>query len=500
MTNLDYYVLPWYQKFFVKIGMFFAAIGKGIAHFICSIPGAIAGFFKMIGRGFAWYGKTFVKGSIGTKLSYIVMGLGNIFHGQFIKGLIFLAAEAGYIWFMINSGWTNILKLQNLGTTPRTEFFDEVYGIYRYPKEGEYDNSMLVLLYGVFTIIITIALIIMYVENIKSSAYADECKSIGHKPPKFIDDIKNLLDGSFHKTLLFLPIIGILIFTITPLIYMISLAFTNYDANHQVPGNLFTWIGLSNFGKLMNSNLPLGKTFWNLLVWTIVWAVFATFLNYIGGVILALGINRKGVPCKGLIRTLFVMSIAVPQFVSLLVMRNLLAAHGPINETLLSLGWIRSALPFFTDPVWAKVTVILVNLWVGIPYTMLMVSGILMNIPEDLYEAGRIDGASPVVMFTQITMPYILHVTTPYLITQFTGNINNFNVIYFLSGGGPETLEYYQAGKTDLLITWLYKLTVSSRDYNYAATIGIMVFVILAIVSLVTFRNSGSYKNEEAFQ
>lgn len=498
MTNLDYYVLPWYQKFFVKIGMFFAGIGKGIAHFICSIPGAIAGFFKMIGRGFAWYGKTLVSGSIGTKLSYLIMGAGNLLRGQIIKGLIFLAAEVAYIWFMITAGWSNIMKLSNLGTTPRARFFDEVKQVYRYPDV--YDNSMLILLYGIFTLIITVAFIAMYVANIKSSAHADECKSAGKKAPKFIDDIKDLLDGGFHKTLLFLPITGILVLTITPLIYMICLAFTNYDAKHQVPGNLFTWVGLDNFGTLMDTNLPLGHTFWNLLGWTLIWAVFATFLNYIGGIILALGINKKGVRGKSLIRTLFVMSIAVPQFVSLLVMRNLFAAHGPINETLLSLGWIRNALPFFTDPIWAKFMVIIINLWVGIPYTMLMVSGILMNIPEDLYEAGRIDGASPFVMFTQITMPYILHVTTPYLITQFTGNINNFNVIFFLSGGGPETLDYYRAGKTDLLITWLYKLTVNSRDYNYAATIGILVFIILAIVSLITFRNSGSYKNEEAFQ
>jgi AcrR family transcriptional regulator len=137
---------------------------------------------------------------------------------------------------------------------------------------------------------------------------------------------------------------------------------------------------------------------------------------------------------------------------------------------------------------------------IGIPYTMLIVSGILMNIPEDLYEAAKIDGASPFVMFTKITMPYVLFVTTPYLITQLVGNINNFNVIYFLTGGTPATLDYYQAGKTDLLVTWLYKLTVNSRDYSYAATIGILVFIICSLLSLITFRRSASYKNEEAFQ
>ena len=126
-------------------------------------------------------------------------------------------------------------------------------------------------------------------------------------------------------------------------------------------------------------------------------------------------INKKGVKFKAFYRTLFVLAIAVPQFVSLLVMKNVLAEAGPVNVLLQELGWISAPLPFFTDPMWARMTIIAVNLWIGIPYTMLIVSGILMNIPDDLYEAARIDGASPFVMFRKITMPYVLFVTTPYL-------------------------------------------------------------------------------------
>ena len=496
MTNLDYYVLPWYKKFFVKIGMFFTAIGKGFAHFICAIPGAIANFFKAIGRGFAWYGGNFVKGSIGTKLSYVIMGAGNLMHGQIIKGLILLAAEAAYIWFMVTKGASLFVGIGTLGTQ-QEGWGTDASGM---PVLLAGDNSMLFLLYGIIAIAITVIFLALYIVNLKSAVAADTAVAEGGKPRSFVDDIKALLDGEFHKTLLFLPIVGVSTFTIAPLVYMISIAFTNYDSSHQVPKNLFDWVGLANFGTVLGSGSILGKTFWPLLLWTIIWAIFATFLNYIAGIILALAINKKGVKFKGLYRTLFVMAIAVPQFVSLLVMRNLLNEYGPVNVLLQDLGWIRDPLPFFTDPLWAKITIIIVNMWIGIPYTMLIVSGILMNIPEDLYEAARIDGASPVVMFTQITMPYVLHVTTPYLITQFTGNINNFNVIYFLSGGGPVTIDYYQAGKTDLLVTWLYKLTVNSRDYSYAATIGILVFIILAIVSLITFRSSGSYKDEEAFQ
>jgi len=146
----------------------------------------------------------------------------------------------------------------------------------------------------------------------------------------------------------------------------------------------------------------------------------------------------------------------------------------------------------------ARVTIIVINMWVGIPYTMLQVTGILQNIPAELYEAAKMDGAGPVRIFFKITLPYMLFVTMPYLITSFVGNINNFNVIYLLSGGGP-TLVGDTAGQTDLLVTWLYKLTIDQQYYNLGAVIGIITFVILTVITLVTYRNSSSYKDEEAF-
>ena len=180
-------------------------------------------------------------------------------------------------------------------------------------------------------------------------------------------------------------------------------------------------------------------------------------------------------------------------------MHTMLQPQGAVNRMLQTWGWIDGPLPFFTDATWARVTVIVINLWVGIPYTIMQITGILQNIPADQYEAAKIDGANWWQIFTKITMPYIIFVLTPYLITTFTGNVNNFNVIYLLSGGDPTPLGD-SAGSTDLLITWLYKLTVDKQDYNLGAVIGIMTFVVLAIVSLITYRNSGSYKNEEAFR
>jgi arabinogalactan oligomer/maltooligosaccharide transport system permease protein len=165
----------------------------------------------------------------------------------------------------------------------------------------------------------------------------------------------------------------------------------------------------------------------------------------------------------------------------------------------MSKGWIEAPLPFFTDATWARVTIILINCWVGIPYTVMSVTGILQNIPAEQYEAARIDGANAFQQFTNVTLPYMIFVMTPTLISSFTGNINNFNIIYLLSGGGP-TYIGDSAGQTDLLVTWLYKLTMDNQDYNLAAVIGILTFIVLATVALITYRSSGSYKNEEGFK
>lgn len=498
MNRIDYFVMPWYKKLLYKLGSAAKAVLRGIAAFFIGIPRTVGRFFAFIGRGIAALAEIFARGGVVTRLSFLVMGLGCLCAGQFAKGLFFLLAEAAFIAFMVISGGGYIAGLRTLGTVQRGWHFDEALGIDVLTENG--DNSMLILLYGTATLFITAVFLCLWVQSVHSSAHAESLKKSGSHVPKLRDDIRALLDGEFHKTLLFLPVSGVVIFTIVPLIFMILLAFTNYDKDHQVPANLFTWVGLDNFKTMLGANSVLSQTFWPVLGWTLVWAVFATFLNYIFGIILALLINKRGIRGKGFFRTLFVLAIAVPQFVSLLVMKNILAEAGPLNVVLMEWGWISSPLPFFTDPTWARVTVLAVNLWIGIPYTMLITSGILMNIPEDVYEAAKIDGASPVTTFFKITMPYVLFVTSPYLITQFIGNINNFNVIYFLTGGTPATLEYYQAGKTDLLITWLYKLTVNSRDYCYASTIGILVFIICSVISLITFRSSSSYKNEEAFQ
>lgn len=468
---------------------------QSIGNFIKKIGSSLKRAAQSILEGFKGYVGTFIKGDYKTRLSFIFMGAGSLLNRQFVKGLGFLAIQASFIVYMISFGFSQLSLLPSLGIAVKKQVWNPEDQIFYYVQG---DNSMLILLFSILTIFIIFAFLIIYFSNIKVAYNNQRTVEKGQKTRNIIQDFKGLFDHNLHITFLSLPTLGILVFTVLPLIFMILIAFTNYDKNHQPPGTLFTWVGFENFKNIFWDDPVQSETFIGIFKWTIVWAFFATFSNYILGMILALMINKKGIRFKKFWRTIFIVTIAVPQFVSLLLMSRLLAEEGAFNVFLkyLNIG----PLPFLTNAEFARVVVILVNIWVGIPYTMLITSGVLMNIPADLYESARIDGAGPAKTFAKITLPYMLFVTTPYLITQFIGNINNFNVIYLLSAGGPLSLDYYQAGKTDLLVTWLYKLTVNNQDFNLASAIGIVIFVISATLSLIVYNMSSSVKKEDTFQ
>jgi len=439
--------------------------------------------------------KALLKGDISTTLSFIIMGFGNIVHKQITKGLLFLLWEIFYIIFMAQYGVDYLVDLFNLGGEKGGEVWDEVNGCY---INTPGDDSQLMLLYGVLVIFLTLSFIITWRTAVKSAYKAQLLSDNYQHVNTFKEDIKDLFDKNLHNLLLTGPILGIVVFSIIPLVFMILMAFTNYSIkdDHAV---LFNWVGLENFSNLVNGTNDIGKQFFPVLAWTLIWAVCATFLNYFLGTIIAMIINRKRTRLKKFWRGCLVVTIAIPQFVSLLAVRQMLALNGPINQFLINHNVINDAIPFWTDVTWARITVIIVNLWIGIPFTMLQVTGILNNIPAELYEAAKIDGASKVVIFFKITLPYMLFVTAPYLITTFANNVNNFNVIYLLTGGSPDVVDG-TAGKTDLLVTWLFKLTVNKAYYNEGAVIGILTFIVLATISLFTYRRTGSYKDEEGFQ
>ncbi|MNI02061.1 Maltose transport system permease protein MalF [compost metagenome] len=221
--------------------------------------------------------------------------------------------------------------------------------------------------------------------------------------------------------------------------------------------------------------------------------------TYIAGTFVAVLISQRDVRLKKLWRTLLIVPFAIPNLVSLLVFRNLLNSEfGPINQYLRWFGL--QGLPWLTDPFWAKVTVLAVNLWLGMPLIMVLVSGILTTIPRDLYESAEVDGAKSWDKFRNITLPLVMFSAAPVLIMQFAANINNFNVIFMLTDGNPVVSQYQYAGATDLLVTWLYKLTLTNRQYNFASVIGIIIFVLVAGLSIYNYRKTSSYKEDDIIQ
>ena len=487
-----------FTNFFKAIPGKFEGLGIAISKLVLKIVFGIGHFFKELGL-------TFVHGDWKTKVSYFIMGFGSFARGQWLRGLVFLIFEVIFILYMIFFGGQYLGKLNSLGYYWEASSIAEdgtiIYGA----------NSFNILLYGVLSLFFIAAFIYTWYLNIKQNKISEQIIKDEKKLEGAKDDLRAMVDKNFHKTLLALPTLGIVIFTILPIFFMILVAFTNYDANHNPPLNLFGWVGFDNFGQLFewtnSGGASFSMTFGQILLWTLVWAFFATFTNYFLGMLVAMLINKKGIKLKKLWRTILVFSIAIPQFISILYVSQMFASDGIINNMHMWIqqNWFGNAeatpIPFWENEWLARITVIIINLWIGVPYLMLVVTGILMNIPADLYESANVDGASAWQQYSKITLPYMLFITGPYLLTSFTGNMNNFNVIYLLTGGGPKDINMFgNAGKTDLLITWLFSLAINDSNYKLAAVIGIMVFIVVAVVSLVVYNLIPSTKNEEEFQ
>lgn len=514
MTTIEYLSLSTPKRILVSIERFFIGIFVAIGKFFAHLPGKIWKLLKKCSNPFYVLYDAIVRGDWMTRMNFVIFGFSQLFRKQKVKGVLFLLFEAFFIFFLITVGIPNISSLHNLGDVACIKHLTTTSSGAEIEVSQYFDNSFNILLYSIVSFAVILIAIGLWYFSIRDAKSLQDNSKIGLQASDKAF-LKNLGDKNYHVTLLTVPMVGLVVFTVIPILFMIFIGFTNYNSYHQSPAYLFDWVGWNNYSAILtqggaNNNLFL-QTFLQVLAWTLIWAVFATFSNYFLGMVVALMINAKGIKLKKVWRTILVTTIAVPQFVSLLLISRMLNTEvGVINGLLRELGIISSNIKWLEDPLLAKVVIIIVNTWVGIPYTMLTCTGILMNIPEDLYESARIDGASPFKMYTKITLPYMLFVTGPYLISSFIGNINNFNVIYLLSGGGPSFTYGMQTppqqltgvGQTDLLITWIYKMTMTNvfKDYGAASVLGVMIFVVVAFFSLITYSRTNAVKNEEDFQ
>ena len=418
--------------------------------------------------------------------SMLVMGMGQLLYKQWGKGLMFLAVQLGYIYYLVTIGARDLFGFFTLGSVASNPW----YGI-----EG--DNSVIMLIMGVLAWIVTILYIVCYIANIKDAYATQHRVEAGGTPRRFKEELAELLDAKFYQTVLFLPIVGVCVFNILPVIFMILVAFTNYGGE-IVPPVLVDWVGLENFKKI----LALGEfapTFFKILSWNTLWALLSTAINYFGGLGLALLLNKKCVKGKVFWRAFPILAYAIPGFITLLGFKFMFSYGGPINYYISEMG--NQAIGFLDlDAKWsARIIGLLVNAWISIPSSMLLATGILSNAGQDQYEAATLDGASPFQQFRYITLPFVVFATTPVLISQFIGNFNNFGIFYFLRGG-LYIDGYFLASDTDLLINWLYNLSIDNNYYAIGAAISLIIFIITSAISLAVYVFSPAYRQEGTYR
>lgn len=475
---------------------------------------AVKGFFGAIGGFFAQFGTAVSKGDLFVKLSLIWMGAGYARRKQYIKAVIMTLLEAAIIIFTFKFAMQYVSKFGTLGTVQ----MEKVFNMKTMKSEfNDYDNSFTILLFSLFSFVVWFASFIVWIKNVINVYELQKREEAGRHINTFLEDLHSYKEEKFHITLLTLPVMGVVIFTFIPILLLILVAFTNYDQNHMPPNSLFSWVGFDNFLSLFGGGgltVTFGYAFVRVLGWTLVWAFFATITTYIGGILLSLLLNSQKTRMPKLWRTLFIVTIAVPQFVSLLLVRNFFANGGIVNTICSNIGltgFLRdiglvttSYIPFLSAPGWAHVMIILINIWIGVPYQMLIATGVLMNLPADQLESARVDGATKFQIFRKITMPYLLFVTGPALVTDFVKNINNFNVIYLLTENVYTTtnqaMANSQAKEVDLLVTWLFRLTQDYYNYKMASAIGIVVFIICSVFTLVAFNRMIKGDREGTYQ
>lgn len=412
-------------------------------------------------------------------LSALSMGLGQMYNRQWVKGILLFVLQLSYLGVFYDLFNMGLWGIVTLGTKP-----------FR-------DHSIQLLAEGIIALILLAFGLFCYILCIRDAYRVGRMREQGLRPPGVWDTYRAVTDKGYPY-LLIAPGLFLLVFVVLfPLLFMVLLAFTNFDLYHWPPAKLVDWVGFSNFVQLFQLEI-WRNSFFNVMSWTVVWTLVSTTVQFALGLLLSVLLNLERVKGKKLFRTILILPWAVPSFVSVLVFAGMFNDDfGPINQMLEAIGL--GAIPWLTDPFWTKVAILLIQFWLGFPFNLALCTGILQTIPADLYEAAEVDGATPWQKLKDITLPLVLYATAPLLIVQYAGNFNNFTVIYLFNKGGP-AVPGQTAGGSDILISWVFKLTFETQKFNYAAAVSIIIGVIVAVLAVWQFRQTRSFKEEDLIQ
>jgi len=420
-------------------------------------------------------------------LASIIPGGGQFYNKQAFKGIIFLIIFALYVFHLFSFGFDAFNGLFTLGSTPRE------------------DHSLFLLIEGVLELLITVIFLIFYGVQMWDAYNIAKINAINpdkvNRTPKAI--LNNLYETGFPYILTVPAYILMLFAIVFPVVVTILIVFTNYDFQHIPPAKLIDWTGLETFSSIFTLS-TYRETFGAVFSWTVIWTLCATTLQVGLGIFLAILMNQPFIKFRRFFGVVLLLPWAVPAFISILTFSNMFnPSAGAINSQVIP--FINNLIPFFdipalawkTEPLWTKVALISIQGWLGFPYIYVLTTSILQSIPGEWYEAASIDGASPLQKFRFITFPHILSVAAPVLITQYTGNFNNFTMIYLFNEGGPGSVGN-NAGTTDILISWVYKLTTGqSPQYNVSSAITIIISAIVIVISLIIFKSTNAFEMED---
>ncbi|MFB5510206.1 MULTISPECIES: carbohydrate ABC transporter permease [Enterococcus] len=420
-----------------------------------------------------------------TALLSIIPGVGQFKNGQKFKAGLFFAVFLIFLGEMLLFGGQALYNFVTLGSVPMEH------------------NSLFLLIEGTLQVIVTVIFIIFWVLNIKDAYQVRQSIEKGFPVAVTRKEFFNKLYEDGFAYLLTIPAYLVMIVAIIfPVMVTLFMAFTNYDFRHIPPANLIDWIGFSNFTNIFTLS-SYRDTFVKVFSWTVIWTILATTLQITLGILTAVVANQKFVKFRRVFGVIFLLPWAVPAFITIMSFSNMFNdTAGAINTQVIPL---LNNLPFVdigniawkTDPFWTKTAIILIQGWLGFPYIYVMVSGILQSISEDLYEAAKMDGANAIQRFRNITLPAIFLVAAPTFVTQYTGNFNNFSMIYLFNEGGPGSLGG-NAGSTDILISWIYKLTTGgSPQYSIASALTLIISFVVISISLLVFKKTNAFNMED---
>lgn len=408
-------------------------------------------------------------------------GLGQLLNGQWQKALVFFLGSL-FIYLIAIPYALGFGNYQGEGISGLISLA---------ANGGRLDRSILFMIEGILAIVFLLIALFILIVSFLDVRKVEKAESLGVRPNNWFESVNILRTDGFPYLITTPALLVIIFIVLVPIFTAILISFTDMNPKNQ---NKFHWIGLENYITIAKGQGIAGQAFWKIFGWTLIWTIGASTLAIVLGFIFALLVNNERIKAKKFFRTVYLLPWAVPAFITIMFF-SIMTSRGGIFSEALS-GIFNTSLDIKNDAFQTRLALILIQGWLGHSYIFLLTTGVLQAIPKDLYEAASIDGANGLKQTFKITIPLVLFQIAPMLINQYTFNFNNFSIIYLYNQGGPFNPKVYGnlAGSSDILISYIYKLTMESQYQAIGAAITIFISIILIIISYLGYRKSSAFK------